>query len=33
VDSHITVDPLFLDIIDQENKSRLDVFLAWMGML
>jgi hypothetical protein len=28
VDSHITVDPLFLDIIDQENKSRLDVFLA-----
>ncbi|KAJ6303321.1 hypothetical protein OIU77_017241 [Salix suchowensis] len=28
VDSHITVDPVFLDIIDQENKSSLEVFLA-----
>ncbi|KAJ6750482.1 hypothetical protein OIU85_001057 [Salix viminalis] len=28
VDSHITVDPVFLDIIDQENKSSLEVYLA-----
>ncbi|XP_002523824.2 uncharacterized protein LOC8271936 [Ricinus communis] len=28
VDSHITVDPVFLDVIDQENKSQLDVFVA-----
>ncbi|KAL5579768.1 hypothetical protein UlMin_015697 [Ulmus minor] len=26
VDSHVTVDPLFLDVIDQENKSALDIF-------
>ncbi|XP_065868042.1 uncharacterized protein [Euphorbia lathyris] len=26
VDSHVTVDPLFLDVVDQENKSH--VFLA-----
>ncbi|KAJ8749941.1 hypothetical protein K2173_013856 [Erythroxylum novogranatense] len=28
VDSHVTVDPLFLDVIDQENISQLDVFIA-----
>ncbi|THG10674.1 uncharacterized protein LOC114304984 [Camellia sinensis] len=28
VDSHIIVDPVFLDVIDQENKSDLDVFVA-----
>ncbi|XP_065868028.1 uncharacterized protein [Euphorbia lathyris] len=28
VDSHVTVDPLFLDVIDQENESHLDVFVA-----
>ncbi|CAL5357192.1 unnamed protein product [Camellia sinensis] len=28
VDSHIVVDPVFLDVIDQENKSDLDVFVA-----
>ncbi|CAN4119206.1 unnamed protein product [Withania somnifera] len=27
VDSHVTVDPVFLDVIDQENKSALDVFV------
>ncbi|KAE9620613.1 hypothetical protein Lal_00019561 [Lupinus albus] len=26
VDSHITVDPVFLDVIDQENSSELEVF-------
>ncbi|XP_054814212.1 uncharacterized protein LOC129314806 [Prosopis cineraria] len=26
VDSHVTVDPLFLDVIDQENSSELEVF-------
>ncbi|KAJ8568481.1 hypothetical protein K7X08_028014 [Anisodus acutangulus] len=28
VDSHVTVDPVFLDVIDQENKSALDVFAS-----
>ncbi|KAL2557386.1 Late embryogenesis abundant (LEA) hydroxyproline-rich glycoprotein family [Forsythia ovata] len=28
VDSHVTVDPLFVDIIDQENKSEMDVFVT-----
>ncbi|XP_031251705.1 uncharacterized protein LOC116109613 [Pistacia vera] len=28
VDSHVTVDPVFLDIIDQENKSQLELFLG-----
>ncbi|KAJ4845146.1 hypothetical protein Tsubulata_018409 [Turnera subulata] len=28
VDSHVTVDPVFLDVIDQESRSQLDVFLA-----
>lgn len=28
VDSHVTVDPVFLDVIDQENKSELEVFFA-----
>ncbi|XP_021678062.2 uncharacterized protein LOC110663132 [Hevea brasiliensis] len=28
VDSHVTVDPLFLDVIDQENKSQLDLLFA-----
>ncbi|OMO91759.1 Late embryogenesis abundant protein, LEA-14 [Corchorus capsularis] len=28
VDSHVTVDPVFLDVIDQENKSQLEVFLT-----
>ncbi|KAF4379768.1 hypothetical protein CsatB_027975 [Cannabis sativa] len=26
VDSRVTVDPVFLDVIDQENRSELDVF-------
>ncbi|KAF6165893.1 hypothetical protein GIB67_012790 [Kingdonia uniflora] len=26
VDSHIVVDPVFLDVIDQENKSELELF-------
>lgn len=28
VDSHVTVDPLFLDVIDQENKSEMEVFVT-----
>uniref|UniRef100_A0A2P2MX02 Uncharacterized protein LOC107411543 n=1 Tax=Rhizophora mucronata TaxID=61149 RepID=A0A2P2MX02_RHIMU len=28
VDSHVTVDPVFLDVIDQENNSQLDVLLV-----
>ncbi|GMJ00833.1 hypothetical protein like AT3G44380 [Hibiscus trionum] len=28
VDSHITVDPVFLDVIDQENKSQLEIYLV-----
>ncbi|PIA59169.1 hypothetical protein AQUCO_00400200v1 [Aquilegia coerulea] len=28
VDSHIVVDPVFLDIIQQENKSALELFVA-----
>ncbi|XP_022756653.1 uncharacterized protein LOC111304371 [Durio zibethinus] len=28
VDSHVTVDPVFLDVIDQENKSQLEIFPA-----
>ncbi|XP_073158412.1 uncharacterized protein [Henckelia pumila] len=28
VDSHVTVDPVFLDVIDQDNKSQLDVFVG-----
>ncbi|KAF3454870.1 hypothetical protein FNV43_RR05318 [Rhamnella rubrinervis] len=28
VDSHVTVDPLYLDVIDQENRSELEVFIA-----
>ena len=28
VDSHVIVDPVFLDIIDQENKSDLDLFVS-----
>ncbi|CAI9105656.1 OLC1v1004634C1 [Oldenlandia corymbosa var. corymbosa] len=28
VDSHVTVDPLFLDIVDQKNKSELLLFDA-----
>ncbi|XWS73892.1 hypothetical protein CRYUN_Cryun02cG0168200 [Craigia yunnanensis] len=28
VDSHVTVDPVFLDVIDQENTSQLDLFPA-----
>ncbi|KAI3997230.1 hypothetical protein MKX01_009074 [Papaver californicum] len=27
VDSHITVDPVFLDVIDQQNKSELELFM------
>lgn len=27
VDSHIVVDPLLLDVIDQENKSRMELFV------
>lgn len=26
--SHVKVDPLFLDIIDQENESQLEIFLS-----
>ncbi|KAI6669813.1 hypothetical protein NL676_004698 [Syzygium grande] len=28
VESHVTVDPVFLDVIEQENRSELEVFLA-----
>ncbi|XVF69202.1 hypothetical protein PTKIN_Ptkin11bG0061600 [Pterospermum kingtungense] len=28
VDSHITIDPVFLDVLDQENKSQLQIFLV-----
>uniref|UniRef100_A0A5B6YRT6 Water stress and hypersensitive response domain-containing protein n=1 Tax=Davidia involucrata TaxID=16924 RepID=A0A5B6YRT6_DAVIN len=28
VDSRIVVDPVFLDVIDQENKSEMEVFIA-----
>ncbi|XP_050371006.1 uncharacterized protein LOC126789006 [Argentina anserina] len=28
VDSHVTVDPLFLDVVEQENKSELDIFVS-----
>ncbi|XP_075498875.1 uncharacterized protein LOC142537206 [Primulina tabacum] len=28
VDSHVIVDPVFLDVIDQDNKSQLDVFVG-----
>ncbi|XP_048436029.1 uncharacterized protein LOC125475365 [Pyrus x bretschneideri] len=27
VDSHLTVDPVFLDVIDQENKSEMEINL------
>ncbi|XP_057781985.1 uncharacterized protein LOC131000213 [Salvia miltiorrhiza] len=27
VDSHIVVDPVYLDVIDQENKSKLELFV------
>ncbi|XP_051142515.1 uncharacterized protein LOC127259312 [Andrographis paniculata] len=27
VDSHVIVDPVFLDVIDQENQSKLEVFV------
>ncbi|KAI3672528.1 hypothetical protein L6452_38617 [Arctium lappa] len=29
VDSHMIVDPVFLDVIDQENKSDMDLFVAY----
>ncbi|XP_059627651.1 uncharacterized protein LOC132270486 [Cornus florida] len=28
VDSHIVVDPVFLDVVDQENKSEMDILIA-----
>ncbi|GMH12175.1 hypothetical protein Nepgr_014016 [Nepenthes gracilis] len=28
VDSHVVVDPVFLDVIDQENKSEMELFLT-----
>lgn len=28
VDSHLTVDPVFLDVLDQENTSQLKLFLT-----
>ncbi|OWM69010.1 hypothetical protein CDL15_Pgr025197 [Punica granatum] len=28
VDSHVTVDPVFLDVIGQENQSELEVFVG-----
>ncbi|KAK6138202.1 hypothetical protein DH2020_028036 [Rehmannia glutinosa] len=27
VDSHVIVDPVFLDVIDQDNKSKLELFV------
>ncbi|GER33197.1 late embryogenesis abundant protein [Striga asiatica] len=27
VESHVVVDPVFLDVIDQENRSKLEIFL------
>ncbi|OWM73646.1 uncharacterized protein LOC116198707 [Punica granatum] len=29
VDSRVTVDPVFLDVIDQEHKSQLEVSYLW----
>uniref|UniRef100_A0A7C8YUR8 Water stress and hypersensitive response domain-containing protein n=1 Tax=Opuntia streptacantha TaxID=393608 RepID=A0A7C8YUR8_OPUST len=28
VESHVAVDPVFLDVIDQENKSQMDLFVS-----
>lgn len=28
VESHVVVDPVFLDVIDQENRSQIEVFLS-----
>ncbi len=28
VDSRITVDPVFLDVIDQENNAEMEIFHA-----
>ncbi|KAM1255757.1 hypothetical protein ACFX2G_030556 [Malus domestica] len=28
VDSHVTVDPVFLDVIEQESKSEMEIFVA-----
>nr|GEW87312.1 putative late embryogenesis abundant (LEA) hydroxyproline-rich glycoprotein family [Tanacetum cinerariifolium]GEX24731.1 putative late embryogenesis abundant (LEA) hydroxyproline-rich glycoprotein family [Tanacetum cinerariifolium]GEX24733.1 putative late embryogenesis abundant (LEA) hydroxyproline-rich glycoprotein family [Tanacetum cinerariifolium]GEX47619.1 putative late embryogenesis abundant (LEA) hydroxyproline-rich glycoprotein family [Tanacetum cinerariifolium] len=28
VESHVTVDPVFLDVVDQENKSDLELLVA-----
>lgn len=28
VDSHLSVDPVFLDVIEQENKSEMELFLT-----
>nr|XP_043610423.1 uncharacterized protein LOC122582130 [Erigeron canadensis] len=28
VESHVTVDPVFLDVVDQENKSDLELFVT-----
>ncbi|KAK3010928.1 hypothetical protein RJ639_011986 [Escallonia herrerae] len=28
VESHVTVDPVFLDVIDQENSSAMEVFVT-----
>ncbi|KAI3738598.1 hypothetical protein L2E82_28635 [Cichorium intybus] len=28
VESHVTVDPVYLDVVDQENKSDLELFVA-----
>ncbi|KAI3683615.1 hypothetical protein L1987_84124 [Smallanthus sonchifolius] len=28
VESHVTVDPVFLDVIDQENKSDMELFVT-----
>ncbi|PWA88670.1 Rho GTPase-activating protein gacA [Artemisia annua] len=32
VESHITVDPVFLDVVDQENKSDLELFHGFLGL-
>ncbi|XP_041989726.1 uncharacterized protein LOC121741095 [Salvia splendens] len=33
VDSHVIVDPVYLDVIGQENKSKLELFVTYKGYL
>jgi len=28
IDSHITVDPVFLEVVEQENRSEMQLYLA-----